>query len=224
MTADNLPTRRERAALDGAFTSDALSTMDVEQLTDAGAKIVRAYAEVEHVAVGLMRQLAEVIWALRLQFDDPRGQSQAYRDAASEVYRRAGVAPDSEERAMTNVRWHIGNLQRERLDAQQLKALGLKPDGPRVRKRESQEAIRVVAATHRALKSLPKAGSAPTSRSVGDTLRLAASVTQILTRAQPEVITDEMTPEQREVLDAHYAAAMEQLKSLRSLIKKANKR
>ena len=89
-----------------------------------------------------LREIAERLVDLRELFTtdqgDPdwRGQSWEYRQAVSEVYEMAGVKSDQLVTVAAAIRYHIGNVLRDRLDPDDLANIGLTKVSPRERSNE----------------------------------------------------------------------------------------
>lgn len=87
----------------------------------------------------LLRQVADLLVDLRALYTDSdgepdwRGKSYAYRDAVRAIYAGAGLSADTNDSTKTALRYHIGNVLRERLDEDTLKAVGLSALDPRDR-------------------------------------------------------------------------------------------
>ncbi|WGH21376.1 hypothetical protein SEA_EMOTION_27 [Arthrobacter phage Emotion] len=72
------------------------------------------------------------------------GRTHAYRSWVRESTGMANVPPDDLATVQAAIRYHSGNVLRERLSEDEVEALGLKPESPRERsvvKREHQTAI-----------------------------------------------------------------------------------
>lgn len=99
----------------------------------------QAYKPGEQVDTDAMRQCAELVIDAREQFltrdGDPdwRGQTYAYRQWYGDAFSLANVAPADTHRVQAALRYHVGNVLRERLDDEQLEALGLGTKSPRER-------------------------------------------------------------------------------------------
>lgn len=91
----------------------------------------------------LLRDLAETLVTLREHFltDDGRpdmgGKTWAYRSMVRDLYAEANVPPAEVPSLQAAVRYHIGNVLRERLSEEELEDLGLSKASPRERVREA---------------------------------------------------------------------------------------
>lgn len=86
----------------------------------------------------VMRELARRVVELRSRFvwnglPDWGGRSSDYRNAIYRAYREAGIPSDSVAGLQANLRYHVGNVVREVAPPDQLEAIGLRPEGPRLR-------------------------------------------------------------------------------------------
>lgn len=116
-----------RKALVEALKADAVRAL--RRLPDA--------AETEHPL--LYREAAEAMVKLRGLFTtgdgrpDWRGQSWEYRQAVSDIYNSAHLPPEPNAPAKSALRYHLGNLLRERLSASELEEAGLNTMTPKDR-------------------------------------------------------------------------------------------
>lgn len=89
----------------------------------------------------LIRDLAETLVSLREHFlthdghPDWTGRTGAYRAAVHQIYSDANIPPDEATTLQAAVRYHAGNVLRERLSAQELEDLGIGAAAPRARVR-----------------------------------------------------------------------------------------
>jgi hypothetical protein len=201
----------------------SIQLSDLENETEAGLKArgaayVAAYVQIEHAPTILLKNIAAVIVALRFKYNDPMGRSFAYREAASDMYRLANVPKDSQDNTQKSVRWHVGNLLREVLPEDELKALPLKTASPlqrqQDRKARNAALLRTVNASVEVASSTPKKTKAkegdslpaPTGQPVkatADHLRLASAGLDVFKQLDASVIDEHMTDGQRAKLDAH---------------------
>ena len=92
-----------------------------------------------------MRRAAEVMLDLRQTFTDRNGQvdiagnSYPYRLAVREVMSRANVEGAERARVMNTIRYHLGNILRERFTAEELEEMGLDPRSPLARQKADRE-------------------------------------------------------------------------------------
>ena len=134
-----------------------------------------------------IRTCADLLVSLREHFltDDGRpdwtGRTWPYRACVRELYSRAGISQNEAPTLQAAIRYHAGNVLRERLTPEELEELGIGPEGPRERTRAAHSERSAVLATLRG------AGSP------ADALRAVAMVAAVL---------DKVTPEQLERLRA----------------------
>lgn len=128
----------------------ATSRQSLPQLVDRGVALLREYLETPRT--DLLRQLAPIIVELRARsaLDDGRpdwgGRSPGYRERMADLYRRAGVPKERLDTIQAAMRYHIGNLIRERASREELLAVGLTTTAPRDRNAETREALRALSA------------------------------------------------------------------------------
>lgn len=119
----------------------------IKDLIEEGATLLHEAHELNQGLTATYRKLAGVIVDLRKRYTnsqgtgpDWRGTSQDYRDAVAEMYRASGVPEDSTSNMQAAIRYHIGNVLRERLTEDELRAAGLSVDSPLDRARTRREA------------------------------------------------------------------------------------
>jgi hypothetical protein len=102
-----------------------------------------------------LRKTAEALVDLREQFltergePDWRGQSFEYRQAVNEIFTLAGVESEDHETVSAAVRYHVGNVLRDKVPDEDLAAIGLRVSSPRERSGERQARIsEAVASIH----------------------------------------------------------------------------
>jgi hypothetical protein len=116
----------------------AVTTTKADDLVRRGASIVKRYARTE-VDTATLQDLAAVLIELRSCFTDPsggtdwRGRTNEYRQAAARIYAAGKLSPEDLHRLQSAVRYHVGNLLRERLTPEELEHLGLDPTDYRQR-------------------------------------------------------------------------------------------
>jgi hypothetical protein len=124
----------------------------IAALRDEAADLLRRYTRAEKDAdrTPLLRRVAEVFVDLRGHFYDDdgvqdwRGRTYPYRQVIGDAYGLANVPKDELSTVQAAVRYHVSNVLRERLSADDLEALGLRPSSARersVEKRERQSAL-----------------------------------------------------------------------------------
>lgn len=126
-----------------------------DQLSDEIVRILRSLrvADPDRHTV-LARDLAEAIISLREHFLTPEGRPDwtgrtwQYRAALRELYAQAGYSPTERSATQNTVRYHVGNLMRQRLSAAELEAAGISAPSPRQRQAARRKrAAALVAAT-----------------------------------------------------------------------------
>lgn len=122
-----------------------------DQLSDEIVRILRSLrvADPDRHTV-LARDLAEAIISLREHFLTPEGRPDwtgrtwQYRAALRELYAQAGYSPAERSATQNTVRYHVGNLMRQRLSAAELRAAGVTAPSPKDRmaaRRQRQAAL-----------------------------------------------------------------------------------
>jgi hypothetical protein len=250
MSGNAVSTRRGKRTPAVPEAAPALSPREIESesvegLTARGAAYARHYATIEGEATTTLKNIAVVLVVLRSRCTDTEGRidwhgrSQEYRDHAGDVYRRAGITPETAERIQRAVRYHIGNHLRDVVPPEVLTEYNLKPSKPLDRNRAARETRSALVATARAeLEMAPptsgkhKAGNPESTtpaesragaevKATADHLRLTKGARTILSQLDPSVIDDHMTDGQRAKLDDELAAIQEIVSKLR---RKARKR
>jgi len=139
-----------------------------------------------------LRKTAEAIVDLREAFTtergepDWRGQTWEYRQAVNEIFGLAGVEPEDHETVSAAVRYHAGNVLRERLDDEELTSLGLRTVSPRERSSERQARVSEVLASVRGMEHF-------------DSIRLLGTSLAMLLQVEPDDIRGASLREQNEV-------------------------
>lgn len=110
-----------------------------------GAEVVRLLRKVRNVGgdreqkTVIFRQIAKAAVDLREHFLTPEsapdwaGRTGAYRDYIRDLYREAGLSAEETNTIQSAVRYHAGNLVRERLSEPDLQDLGLSTQSPAAR-------------------------------------------------------------------------------------------
>jgi hypothetical protein len=129
------------------------------ELKTMGTDLIGWYQSLEKGKTGVLHQLAEVVVEVRSQFWDEelnqpdwRGKTWDYRQFIGEMYAAAGIPPDSVTTIQGSLRYHVGNVLRERLQAEgkekELLAAGMKKSTPKERhyeaRKEAFEALRAM--------------------------------------------------------------------------------
>jgi hypothetical protein len=102
------------------------------------------------------RRLAELAFEMREHFlteegnPDLAGRTWKYRDHVRNLYRDAAFSEEEAKTAQSAVRYHLGNIARQRLDPEQLEDAGLSDTAPVVRGREAREGRSVLLRSIRA--------------------------------------------------------------------------
>lgn len=182
----------------------------IEELVDRGVEILSHYIA-DH-RTDHLKDLAPIVVDLRgsFQLDDSRrdwsGRSAGYRQAMSDLYTRAKVPADKLDTVQAALRYHVGNLLRERTSEEELAAVGLKAVAPRER-----------LATQRQALAAQRAVAAPRQ----DAARLAAYAQALLEYADENALAD-LTPERivstrlaLEAIQSRVAHLLEVVSSLR---------
>ncbi|MFD0276187.1 hypothetical protein ACFVHB_20100 [Kitasatospora sp. NPDC127111] len=210
---------------------DEARTLPVDVLTSQAEDLIRAHSQLQHADTSVLRSLAVVLVSIRLAMDDPAGSSYAYTQKAAEIYRDAGVPPAAKAKTQTAVRYHISKVLREAVSPKEIAALGLKEKSIQERQVDRRSVTRALVVSARAEETsrqlVPDGDGqreAPGARQVADHLRLAKMLGRVIGDMQADVIADDMTPEQRGVLDALLAELIKDAQSLRAVIRKAGKR
>ncbi len=115
------------------------------RLVDDGVKVLRRYLE-SHRTEDL-KQLARIVVQLRGEhtLEDGRkdwsGRSPAYRQSMADLYTRARVPKEDLDTLQAALRYHVGNLLRERANGEELAAVGLSTVAPKKRLATARQAI-----------------------------------------------------------------------------------
>jgi hypothetical protein len=155
----------------------------VEDLADQAIRVLREYLS-DH-KTDRLKELAPLIVDLRGSFhlDDGRpdwsGRSPGYRQVVADIYTKARVPEDKLDTVQAALRYHVGNLLRERTPPDELAAVGLKARSPKER-----------LANHRQALAAQRELAAPR----GDAARLAAYA-QALTEFIDEDAIPDLPPE-----------------------------
>lgn len=99
---------------------------------------MKEWAALESGRTQVLRSLAEVVVELRSRTlengtPDWAGRSWEYRQAAHAAYEAAGIPADAQAGIQAAIRYHVGNLLRERLTPEELQRAGLLGVSPRER-------------------------------------------------------------------------------------------
>lgn len=117
----------------------SLSKLSTNRLIEEGVSLMTAYLETNRTRTDLLKQLAELIVELRSRHTledgtpDWSGRTPEYRQAISEIYRRGGVPESLNDTIQAALRYHVGNLLRNRAPQTELKHVGLTSTSPKER-------------------------------------------------------------------------------------------
>ncbi|MFI8084353.1 hypothetical protein ACIF6L_26565 [Kitasatospora sp. NPDC086009] len=213
------------------MTLDDVRDEPMDVLTAQAQALIRAHTQLQHADTTILRSLAAVLVAVRLQMDDPAGSSYAYIQKAASIYRDAGVPADARATTQASVRYHISQVLRAAVPPEEIAALGLKEKSAQGRQADRRGVTRALVVSARAEETSSQlvpdeAGvrEAPGARQVADHLRLSEMLTRVIGGMQADVIIDDMTPEQRGVLDSRLAELIKSAQTLRGVVRKAGKR
>lgn len=122
-----------------------------QDLIKEGTDLIVVAHEQGEALTTTYRKLAEVLVDLRKRFKgrddkaDIAGRTQEYRNTVAKMYSDAGIPEDSQSNIQAAIRYHIGNVLREKFTEDQLTEAGLNPAGPRERARTRNQAGQVAA-------------------------------------------------------------------------------
>jgi len=142
-------------------------------------------ASTEQEAVNARKRAAEGFVEAREHFvtedggPDWAAKTGAYRNFNSHTYKLAGLDPKVAQTLRASARYHVGNVLRDRLPAEELERLGLRQSRPRERMAE------VRASQYETLKRVGGGASFETSAEVGEVLAL---FTTTLKRVRPATV------------------------------------
>lgn len=163
------------------------------QLIEDTVELLHDYLEQGSSRTDLLKAAAEHIVELRARHrldsgdTDWAGRSQPYRTDIAEIYARAGVTTYQErDRLQSALRYHVGNLIRERATAEELERAGLYRETPRDRMHNTREAMQAAASV---------SGAMPKSLR-GDLPRILAYAEALLEFADTQGSLDELEAKQ----------------------------
>lgn len=118
-----------------------MTKAQLDSLANQAATVLRsAYRSNEgDIETAVYRTVAEYVLEARRFFTtkegrpDWRGVTYAYRQWYGDMLGRTGIPVDDLPRIQSAMRYHVGNLLRERLDDKELETLGLQSASPRER-------------------------------------------------------------------------------------------
>lgn len=120
--------------------------LSTEELKAEIASVIRLATRDRDAAAAHNRRAAELIVTLRGRFQTPTGEPdllgefRPYREAVREVYADAGVSPSDRSRVQSAIRYHVGNVLRERYQAEELERLGIMAESPYEKTKERRMA------------------------------------------------------------------------------------
>lgn len=121
--------------------------MSIDDLTQKASRLLADYIKSGRSRTDLLKECAALIVDLRSlhTLDDGRvdwsGRSTAYRAEIRKVYAAAKVPADVLDTVQQALRYHVGNLLRERADAGALEQVGLSSTSPRGRLSRQREVV-----------------------------------------------------------------------------------
>ncbi|BDM70596.1 hypothetical protein HEK616_40830 [Streptomyces nigrescens] len=232
--------KRSQAAVAGVgqLDLDDLKNEDEQQLHARGVAYAQEYVRARDVAATMVKNLAVVVYSVRLYRGDPRGEGWDTKQAVKAIYDSANLDDETRERLSNAVRYHVGNLQRAHLSPRELKRLGLKEASPLERMKASRAANQTLLNGARVSSQAAKAKSSKTStgadegalpettdvRIVANQMKLADAALAIVRRLDADVLVSEaVTDGQRNRVDEDLAAMQEEIARLRRKIRRRPK-
>ncbi|MGW1828838.1 hypothetical protein ACWCO0_09650 [Streptomyces tubercidicus] len=206
-----------------------------------GVAYAKEYVRARDVAKTMIKNLAVVQFAIRMQHGDPKAEQYATKQAIKAVYDAAQIPDaDQRDRLANSVRWHVGNLQRRYLTPRELKKLDLDEASPLERMQDARETNRVLLVGARAAaenaasastgkKSSKEAksvalpddeGTLVDTRVVANQLRLTDAARNIMERLDMDFIASDLTAGQRARMDADLEAMQKRIADLRRKTRK----
>lgn len=149
-------------------------TPSVESVAKEAARLLGAYIKSNRTRVDILRECASVVVDLRALFtlEDGRtdwsGRSPEYRRVMHDVYAAARVPTDRYDTVQAALRYHVGNLLREKVRAEDLAAVGLSGVSPRERLARNRDVV----------SAMSKSGAV--SELTGDPVRLVVYAESLL--------------------------------------------
>lgn len=124
-------------------------TVDISGLVERGTALLRDYlrAERQDHRTQILRDIAPIVVDLRSRFhledgrQDWSGRSPDYRRAMSQMYAAAQMPKERQDTFQAALRYHTGNLLRERAGDDELAAVGLTSVSPKERLNRNREAL-----------------------------------------------------------------------------------
>ncbi|WP_328742919.1 hypothetical protein OG436_29450 [Streptomyces caniferus] len=233
------PAKRAPNAVAGAgqvaLRLDDLKNEDDTQLHARGVAYAAEYVRARDVAATMVKNLATVVYAVRLYRGDPRGEGWDTKQAIKAIYDSANLDEETRERLSNAVRYHVGNLQRVHLTPRELKRLGLAEKSPLERMKATRAANQSLLNGARASQpvkakvsgkssALSDEGTLPDTtdvRVVANQLKLSDAALNIIRRLEADtLVSDALTDGQRDRVDADLAAMQAEIASLRRKIRR----
>lgn len=124
-----------------------------ERLVEETTALLGRYMAEGRNRTDLLKEAAENIVALRARFtlDDGRpdwsGRSAGYREVIRSIYDGAFIPKDYRDTLQSALRYHVGNLVRERVAEDELRAVGLTSPAPKERLARNREVVFALAAS-----------------------------------------------------------------------------
>ncbi|MFI9123868.1 hypothetical protein ACIGW0_31505 [Streptomyces bikiniensis] len=248
--------RRDEAPTPVPVDPATLPALEVEELVRESepeliARAVaygREYKRVQGVGTLLLKNLAAVAVALRVQHDDMAGKTYEYRQLIAGIYRDAGI----DDTVQGSIRYHIGNLLRRTMTTREIESHGLLTTSPLERLQDSRKAAAKLVSAAKVISSVdttlldtltqpapstskkaakPKKGASSTDepakttgpelKATADLLRLAQVAGGIVGQLKSDVIDDHMTDGQRAKLDEELETLQKRITALRRHTRKA---
>ena len=156
--------------------------LPLDSLSTSAVALVRQWDRSEVSRTQTLRDLAEVVMALRSRFahrglPDWAGRSWEYRSHMTAIYEAAQVPHASQVAIQSSLRYHVGNLLRDTLPASDLEAVGLKTESPKDRVADHRELLQAAADAKLTEWGLLGAEGVPVDV---DAVRMVSSATTIL--------------------------------------------
>lgn len=206
-----------------AIEVEQLASEGREQLITRGQAYAREYARVVGAQTTLLKNLAAVTVALKLQHQAwGRATAGEYKQAVSEIYDASGLTGDDRERFSAAIRYHVGNHMRRYMTPRAIERLGLQAESPLDRSRTRREETRALvrAARAEADAAQPRETAGQQVKATADHILLGQAARNVLDKISTDVIDEDMTPGQCAKLDDHLAAIQKRVTQLRRHTKK----
>lgn len=122
------------------------------ELVNDGVSLIRQYLDSGRQRTDLLKGIAEIVVELRSRCllgdgrTDWSGRSSRYRHLAGDMYSRAGITRDERDTFQSVLRYHVGNLLRERAPRDDLELVGISLASPKERLNTRRQVITALAA------------------------------------------------------------------------------